>query len=87
MSDPLHTAKEAAATIGTTERQLWTLIRTGEIVAVNIAISTTGRPRWRIPESSIRDFIERRKYIPPAPRTRRRRRNEAQPTRKKKYFS
>ncbi len=49
-------------------------IKSRELLAVNIAASRTGRPRWRIAEADLADFLARRSAPAPAPKARRRRR-------------
>ncbi len=50
-------------------------IRSGELRAVNVATTSTGRPRWRVSEADLADF-ETRRSAQPAPRTSRRRRRD-----------
>jgi excisionase family DNA binding protein len=57
-------------------------IRTGELVAVNIATTPNGRPRYKIREEEVERFLESRSTKPPAPKPKRRRRATTQ----KKYF-
>jgi excisionase family DNA binding protein len=51
-------------------------IRRGELRAINIALSATGRPRWRIDLQDVREFEHRRAATPPAPARQRRRAQE-----------
>jgi len=51
-------------------------IRNGELVAINVASSLAGRPRWRIPLEAVRQFEERRSAKPAVAPTRRRRSQE-----------
>lgn len=48
-------------------------IASGELVAVNLATSPTGRARWRITDDAWADFLARRAAPPPKPDRRRRR--------------
>jgi len=49
-------------------------IHSGELSAVNVAQSRSGRPRWRITPEAIEQFERSRANTPPPKRTRRRRR-------------
>ena len=51
-------------------------IRSGELVAINVASSLAGRPRWRIPLKAVRQFEQRRTAKPAVTPTRRRRSQE-----------
>ena len=42
-------------------------IQRGELVAINVAHVADGRPRWRISEAALNDFLQRRQSRPPAP--------------------
>src|SRR5437879_1326223 len=46
----------------------------GELVAVNVATSLSGRPQWRITRESVEVFERRRSSAPPPEPLRRRRR-------------
>ncbi len=52
-------------------------VKKGELLAVNVAASPTGRPRWRIAEADLADFLARRSAPKPTPKMRRRRRVDA----------
>lgn len=67
-STPPEFAKRYRVDVG----QVHTWIRSGELVAVNLAAKIGGRPRWKIAESAIQEFILRRQSRPPAPAQRRR---------------
>ena len=54
--------------------QVSLLISRGELAAVDMALRPGGRRCWRVPESAIAEFIERRKAAPPMPEVRRTRR-------------
>jgi len=59
-------------------------IKSGELVAINLAESATGRPRWRIYRDAFDLFLENRTARQPAaPPTHRRRKRE---TAGKEYF-
>ena len=47
-------------------------IASGELVAINTAERSTGRPRWQISPEAIADFERRRSSRPPTKPTRRR---------------
>ncbi|MHB8951802.1 MAG: helix-turn-helix domain-containing protein [Pirellulaceae bacterium] len=48
-------------------------IETGELVAINLAESPNGRPRWRVSPEALADFERRRSSRPPIPRAKKRR--------------
>jgi hypothetical protein len=52
-------------------------IHRGELLAVNLAERSTGRPRWKISRVAMDEFLARRQCQPPAPRPPRRRRPPA----------
>jgi hypothetical protein len=49
-------------------------IRSGELLAVNVASTLVGRPQWRITPESVRAFEKRRGSAPPPKMQRQRRR-------------
>jgi len=53
-------------------------IRRGELIAVNVATSLSGRPQWRITPESVEQFERRRTSVPPpkSPPRRRKRTDE-----------
>lgn len=62
---------------GVSEHTVLTFIRNGELKAVNVARTPTGKkPRWRITEQAIAEFEAKRTPTPPAPRGKRRKRPE-----------
>jgi excisionase family DNA binding protein len=63
-----------AETLGVNESKVLTWIRTGELVAINVATRLGGRPRWRIAQEALDQFLTARSAQPPAPVERRRRR-------------
>jgi hypothetical protein len=52
-------------------------IRKGELVAINVAASLSGRPQWRISPEAVELFERRRSSTPPAKPQRRRRQSQA----------
>jgi hypothetical protein len=52
-------------------------IRSGELLAVNVASTLAGRPRWRIMPDAVTQFEQRRSSTPLPKPPRRRRRQEA----------
>lgn len=51
-------------------------VRSGELVAVNVATRATGRPRYMIAPEDLERFLESRRVRPNEPRPRQRRRNQ-----------
>ena len=48
-------------------------IRSGELTAIDVSESQGGRPRWRVSEADLQDFLKRRQSQPAPKQTRRRR--------------
>lgn len=67
---------EVARLFGVNPGKVLGFIRSGELPAVNVAASLTGRPRWRISPSDLAIFEQRRSAGKPPPVRRRRRRDE-----------
>jgi len=71
---PLHTTPpQLARRYGVSPDKVVAWIRSGQLRAVNVASTLSGRPRWRIAEADIVAF-ELRRSATPAPKTTRRRR-------------
>jgi hypothetical protein len=66
------TPPELAQQWGVSADQIVRLIRAGELSAVNVALRTSGRPRFLIDVESVREF-DRRRSCAPVPKVRRRR--------------
>jgi transposase len=79
----MTTPPKLAARYGVDVHKVVKWIEAGELRAVNLATSTSGRPRWAIDEADILVFEQRRQAQPPTPTPRRRRR---QPTGMIEYF-
>jgi hypothetical protein len=56
-------------------------IRAGELIASNLAERATGRPRWRITQEALDEFLRRRRAVSRANPVTRRRKREAEVTR------
>lgn len=63
--------------LGIRESKVALWIARGELIAVNVAESTGGRPRWRIRRSDLETFLLRRQSQAPVVPIRRRRRQDA----------
>lgn len=81
MADRALSVREVAELLGVRQHCVLTLIRNGELRAVDISLKPGGRPRWRIMPDDWDGFLSRRTYQPAAPRRRRRK-----PTNVKQYF-
>lgn len=57
---------------GVHPEKIWHWIRTGELRAINVALSTNTRPRWRITEEAVAEFESVRSSQPKIRSTRRR---------------
>ncbi len=62
-----HTPKSVAEMLGIDQGKVLAWIHTGQLIAVNVAESLTSRPRWRIADSEVDAFLNRRKTQPPQP--------------------
>jgi len=56
--------------------KVYSFLRRGELVGVNVAANLSGRPQWRITPESVELFEKRRSSAPPPKPPRRRRRRE-----------
>lgn len=72
MSDPLLSVKAVATLLGIRTHGVLSLIRSGELRAVDVSLTQGGRPRWRILPDDLEGFILRRTHQAPVPRRRRR---------------
>lgn len=75
------TVREVSEMLGVGQHGILALIRTGELLAVDVSLHPGGRPRWRIMLDEIEGFLIRRTHLPPGPRRRRRKTATV-----KKYF-
>jgi hypothetical protein len=80
-SAPIQWRKTSAisAELGVDGEKVRNWIRSGELVAVDVATVVGGRPRWRISPTELEAFLKRRQSQPaaPSPRPRRRRKPTA----------
>lgn len=58
--DRMLDASAVAKRIGAEVSKVYVLIQAGDLAAINIATSGSKRATWRIPESSLLDFMSRR---------------------------
>ena len=77
-----HTPPAVARRLGVAPEKVLQLIRTGEIVAHDLATRRGGRPRWRISDEALDAFLESRRSQPTLPR----RKMRKPPTAIKQYF-
>lgn len=71
-SNSWFTVPELAKYLRVDAGKILRFIHTGELVAINIATRASGRPRWRVSEGALADFLLRRQSpAAPAPRVRR----------------
>lgn len=56
----LLTVTEVAKKMRSSETKIRQMIEAGELAAINLAIKTSGRPRWMIEQKEIERFIESR---------------------------
>jgi excisionase family DNA binding protein len=58
------TLPEVAELLGIDDMKLHGWLKSGELVAVNVASKPNGRPRWRIAAESLQAFLEKRQSGP-----------------------
>ncbi len=80
--EDFYTVKQVGKILKIGDARILTLIRSGQLIAVDVSPQPGGRPRWRIMQSDLDGFILRRTYQPmPSRRKRRKRRSTT-----KEYF-
>ena len=67
------TPPRVAERLGVDPARILTWIRKGELTAVILALTSTGRPRWHIDPKDLDKFLERRQSKPSPPMPNRRR--------------
>ena len=73
MTDAALTVKEVAEHLGVQQRSVLELIKSGALLASDVSLNpTSGRPRWRIQEAELQNFLDRRVHQPTTKRRRRR---------------
>lgn len=77
-----HTPNDIASALQAKVDKVYSLIATGQLSAVNISERRGGRPRWRISDEDLQQFLRSRQSVKPTPPTRRRKRQ----TTVKQYF-
>ena len=73
--------KQVAEKLGIRTHAVTSLIRSGELRAVDVSLKPGGRPRWRVLPDDLEGFLARRTHRTAGPRRRRRK-----PTNVKQYF-
>ena len=63
--------RQVAERLGSNVDTVLCWIRSGELVAANLARKPTGRPRFKIREEDLNDFLSRRSTAKTAPPTKR----------------
>jgi len=74
MTDRTLTVRDLCDRYGVGEHTALGWIHGGELRAIDVSRSPGGKPRWRITAEALEVFEMARTHTPPAPRTRRRRR-------------
>lgn len=67
-----YSVKQVAELLGIREHGVLSLIRSGELRALDVSLQSGGRPRWRILPDDLDGFISRRTHQTSPPRRRRR---------------
>jgi hypothetical protein len=62
-----HTPPAIAKALGIKPERVVSMIRSGEIQAVNLASRGSRRPRFRVSEESLQAFLAGRAVVPPTP--------------------
>jgi len=70
---PWLTPPQIARQLGVDAAKVIRWIGSGELVGVNVATSTGGRPRWRVAPEELEAFLGRRRATPATRAPRRRR--------------
>lgn len=71
MDECALTVREVAERLSIRQHGVLTLIRSGELRAVDVSLKPGGKPRWRILPEDLEGFLLRRTYQAAKPRTRR----------------
>jgi excisionase family DNA binding protein len=74
VADRWQTPPQIAKTLGCKPDTVLAWIRSGELVAVNLARRGSTRPRYRIEPRALEAFLAARRVVPSAPTVRRRKR-------------
>ena len=72
MGDPLLSVKDVATLLGIRQHGVLSLLKSGQLRAVDVSLVPGGRPRWRILSEDLDSFILRRMHQAAPPRRRRR---------------
>jgi transposase len=68
---PFLTPPAIARLLGVTPETVIAWIRAGELNGINIATSLAGRPRYKIAQESLDQFLQKRMTVPPTKPARR----------------
>ena len=79
-----YSVKQASSLLGIRTHGVLTLIRSGQLPAIDVSLTPGGKPRWRILPDDFDAFIEKRTHQPKTP-TKRKRKSKAT-SNVKKYF-
>jgi excisionase family DNA binding protein len=71
------TVPELARQWGVSRNKIVAWITSGQLGAINFALQSGGRPRWKIPAEAVAAFEAGRSAVPTMPRVQRRRKLEA----------
>ena len=65
------TVKQVSELLNIREHGILSLIKSGDLVAIDVSLTAGGRPRWRIMADDLDSFIARRTHQPRPTRRRR----------------
>lgn len=74
MTSTWHRVPTLAKSLCISQHKMLDLIQSGELIAVNVATSTSTRAQWRISQEALDAFLAARQSRPPAPKPARQRR-------------
>jgi len=77
MSDRFYSVREVAELLGIRQHGVLSLIKSGQLSAIDVSLQPGGRPRWRITQEDFEGFLARRTFQSPVPQRRRRRHQTA----------
>ena len=69
---PFFSVKQVAQLLAIREHSVLTLIKKGDLRAIDVSMTPGGKPRWRILPDDLDAFISRRTHQAAPPRSRRR---------------
>ena len=72
MSKPFYSVKQVAELLSIRTRSVRALLKSGDLVGIDVSLQPGGRPRYRISQDDLDNFLLRRAHQAAPPRKRRR---------------